>query len=318
MHSMLWEIDAPESRYKHISVVCTRQLPRLSWRLASPLCTALVLSARLIMSGGRARARGGGGQKDDKNDGAGDANADDGAGAGGGEVTEKHKTSSGTAASTSATAPHAYASAFALVDGGPRGAISAKPVWVSKAAAAEMLARDVAAAAVFADTYGTDVFEHAAAVEPAAAARAAKRARADDVADGGVAKRVEYSSRADAPSFGERVEAPPRLSVKPRAPRAERQAASIALALAPKAQKAPKLDKRAREAARRGLGLHKAPPPAPPSAAREAVLDAERDAARAAFAAMKVRRREAFAAAAAAAARGAKGTGATGALRVVA
>ncbi len=195
--------------------------------------------------------------------------------------------------------------------GGPRGAISAKPVWVSKAAAADALARDVAAAAVFADTFGTDVSEFSAAVAPADAARAAKRARADDVAGGGVAKRVDVSSRADAPRFGERVEAPPRLTVKPRMPQAERQAASIQRALAPKQEKAPKLDKRAREAARaaavcgsgRSAGTAASLLPMM-TTARAAVLDTERDAARAAFAAMKVRRREAFAAAATAAAKG--------------
>lgn len=194
--------------------------------------------------------------------------------------------------------------------GGGRGAITAKPVWVSKAAAADALAREVAAAAVFADTFGTDVSEFSAAVAPADAARAAKRARADDVAGGGVAKRVDVSSRADAPRFGERVEAPPRLTVKPRMPKAERQAASIQRALAPKQEKAPKLDKRAREAARAAISGGAGMRPLqslPVTAARAAVLDTERDAARAAFAAMKVRRREAFAAAATAAAKGVSG-----------
>ena len=244
-----------------------------------------------------------------KGEGEGDDDVDGVVGGGGGEGDNEKTVGSALAATSGGGAASG---------GGTRGAISAKPVWVSKADAADALARDVAAAAVFADTFGTDVSEFSAAVAPADAARAAKRARADDVAGGGVAKRVDVSSRAEAPRFGERVEAPPRLTVKPRMPKAERQAASIQRALAPKQEKAPKLDKRAREAARAAMGATGgrsgasgagvSGPPAPPlTAARSAVLDTERDAARAAFAAMKVRRREAFAAAATAAAKGASG-----------
>ncbi len=178
-----------------------------------------------------------------------------------------------------------------------RGTISAQPPAAKREhnerGTAATRARDEAEGAIFADTFGTHISEYSAHHFPDAARRDAKRARAAD--DG----EMRYAEAA--PRFGERVEAPPRLTVLPRPLKAERMARSIAAAMAPKASKPAKLDKRAREAAR-NAGAARPAATVHVSAAREAVIEAERDAARAAFAALKERRREAFAAAAQAAA----------------
>jgi hypothetical protein len=187
-----------------------------------------------------------------------------------------------------------------LASTGKRGAISALPPAAKHAHSSERgagtaatRARDEAEGAIFADTFGTHVSEYSAQHLPDAARRDARRARAAD--DG----EMRYAEAA--PRFGERVEAPPRLTVLPRPLKAERMARSIAAAMAPKAAKPAKLDKRAREAAR-SAGAARPAAAVHVTAAREAVIEAERDAARAAFAALKERRREAFAAAAQAAA----------------
>ena len=112
----------------------------------------------------------------------------------------------------------------------------------------------LAEAEAFADSFGKDVVDYDKSLIPVAdARRAKKRSRAEDE-DAGAARRGD-----SVVVFGERVEAPPRLTFKPTLSKQEAVAEQVRAALAARekaersaqhGEKKPKLDKRARLAAR--------------------------------------------------------------------
>jgi hypothetical protein len=136
----------------------------------------------------------------------------------------------------------------------------------------------LAEAEAFADAFGRDVVDYDETLVPAAdARRAKKRSRAEDV-DAGVAR------GSDRVVFGERVEAPPRLTFKPTLSKSEAVAAQIRAALAAKERAAGaepkakvKLDKRARLAARAAQAAAAAASVARTAAARGDAEESDRE-----------------------------------------